>query len=224
MNIEKHNNYINSQAICLTYLHSLDDTRFMSLKKEIIIKKPTNALRISHEQLALLVAQNKDKEAFRKIFYYFAPRIKSYLLNFKVTDQKAEELVQEVMLTFWQKADKFDHTKAKLSTWLFRISRNRFIDHARKLKYPEVNADDHLNKMVSPERTELAFEEKETSERIKAALIKLNPNQRQVIELSFFKELSHSEISQETGLPLGTVKSRIRTAFKLLRVQLGDHE
>ncbi len=177
----------------------------------------------SHEDLVVKIAKSQDKRAFKTLFFHFAPRIKSYLLNFKINDQKAEDLAQDVMMTMWQKADKFDPEKAKLSTWLFRIARNKFIDHTRRQKYPEVNADDYVKDMVAPEQTDRNLEHKQTSDRIILAMQKLSADQRLVIELSFFKELSHSQIAEKTSLPLGTVKSRIRTAFQTLRKELGEY-
>jgi len=184
--------------------------------------EPSTLSNISHGQLVPLIANDKNKEAFRILFYYFAPRLKSYLLNFNIGDQKAEDLTQEVMITLWHKAEKFDPEKAKLSTWLFRIARNKYIDQVRKQKYPELNVDDHVATMVAPEKTDQKLEKKQTSTLIQSAMEKLSVEQKVVIDLSFFKELSHSQIAQETGLPLGTVKTRIRTAFKALRVELGD--
>jgi len=180
--------------------------------------------KMSHEQLVLEIAQNKDCNAFKILFEYFAPRLKSYLLNFKIANQKAEDLTQEVMITLWQKGDKFNPEKAKLSTWLFRIARNKYIDLVRKQKYPELNTDDYLSAMVAPEKTDKSLEDKQDSSLIKEAMERLSDEQRLVINLSFFKELSHSQIAEETGLPLGTVKSRIRTAFQTLRKELGEFQ
>jgi RNA polymerase sigma-70 factor (ECF subfamily) len=185
---------------------------------------PSALSEISHEQLVIMVARNKDKYAFRQLFDHYAPRIKSYLLNFQITDQKAEDLTQEVMITLWQKADKFDPDKAKISTWLFRVARNKYIDKVRKQKYPEVNADDHIASIVAPEKTDRTIQEKQDQGRIKMAMASLSDEQQKVIELSFFKELSHSQIAAETNMPLGTVKSRIRTAFQILRKELGDYK
>ncbi|MCP5382742.1 MAG: sigma-70 family RNA polymerase sigma factor [Kordiimonadaceae bacterium] len=177
----------------------------------------------SHEQLVILVARNKDRNAFHQLFDYFAPRIKSYLLNFNISDQGAEDLTQDVMITLWQKADKFDPEKAKISTWLFRVARNKYIDKVRQQKYPEVNADDHIASMIAPEKTDQTIKEQQDRGRIEMAMAVLNDEQRKVIELSFFKELSHSQIAEATNLPLGTVKSRIRMAFQALREELGDY-
>ena len=179
---------------------------------------------LTHEELVTKIANEQDRKAFKILFFHFAPRIKSYLLNFKLDSQKAEDLAQDVMLTLWQKAEKFDANKAKLSTWLFRVARNKYIDFVRSQKYPELNAEDHVAKMVAPEETDRQLDEKQTSDNIIVAMKKLSNDQRKVIELSFFKELSHSQIAEELSLPLGTVKSRIRTAFQTLRKELGEYK
>jgi len=224
VNIEQNYSSNKSMTLCLTSYVLLDDTYSIFLNKGRSMDEASTLSKMSHEQLVLEVAQNKDRNAFKILFEYFAPRLKSYLLNFKITNQKAEDLTQEVMITLWQKADKFNPEKAKLSTWLFRIARNKYIDLVRKQKYPELNVDDHLSSMVAPEKTDKSLEDKQDSALIKEAMESLSNDQRLVINLSFFKELSHSQIAEETGLPLGTVKSRIRTAFQTLRKELGEFQ
>ncbi|MEZ5758669.1 MAG: sigma-70 family RNA polymerase sigma factor [Emcibacteraceae bacterium] len=201
----------------------MSDSQFRNLDKGSKMDEPSAYSDYSHEQLVILVARNKDRHAFHQLFDYFAPRIKSYLLNFNISDQKAEDLTQDVMITLWQKADKFDPEKAKISTWLFRVARNKYIDKVRQQKYPEVNADDHIASMIAPEKTDQNIKETQDRGRIEMAMSVLNDEQRKVIELSYFKELSHSQIAAATNLPLGTVKSRIRMAFQTLREELGDY-
>ncbi|WP_417451336.1 sigma-70 family RNA polymerase sigma factor [Kordiimonas sp.] len=176
----------------------------------------------SHEELVRQIAENSDRAAFAQLFAYFAPRLKSYLMTLGLGDEKAEDIAQEAMVTLWRKAGKFDPAKAKLSTWLFRVARNRFIDHTRRQKYAEVDADDHLASMVASDETDLPAIQNQNAVRVQAAMDVLKPAQKQVIELSFFKELSHSQIAAELSLPLGTVKSRIRIAFEALRNELRD--
>lgn len=179
---------------------------------------------VSYEQLALRVAKTQDRAAFRALFDHFAPRLKSFLIKLGLGGDKAEDLVQDVMITLWQKANQFDPEKAKLSTWIFRIARNKHIDLMRKQKYPMLNVDDHVAKMVAPEQTDKPLEGRETASHIKDAMDKLKPEQQDVIKLSFFEELSHGEIASRLKLPLGTVKSRIRRAFQTLREELGDYK
>lgn len=219
--------YQNNLAVCsvlsLTGSLHLVDTRFLLIKKGRLMDEISKFTNFSHEQLVSIIAKNKDRGAFKILFKYFAPRLKSYLLNFKISNQKAEDLAQETMLVLWQKADKFDSAKAKISTWLFRVARNKYIDQVRKQKYTEVNVDDHVDLMVAAEKTDQNLEEKQNSGRMQMALQSLNKDQLKVIKLSFFKELSHSQIADATGLPLGTVKSKIRTAFQALRKELGEY-
>lgn len=174
------------------------------------------------ETLVLRVANDRDKQAFRLLFMHFAPRIKSFLLKQKIADEAAEDLTQEVMVTLWRKAHMFDPAKARLSTWIFRIARNKFIDKIRRQKYVEVDVDNHIQTMEAPEKTDTEVIQNQDKTRIKTAMDTLKPELRSVIELSFYQDLSHSQISAQLGLPLGTVKSRMRVAFQRLRVELGD--
>lgn len=221
-NIARHMNTSTAGVISLTPSVFMVDNLAKVLTKGTLMDVKSDKSNLTHEELVARIAKEQDKEAFKILFFHFAPRLKSYLLNFKLDGQKAEDLAQDVMFILWQKADKFDANKAKLSTWLFRVARNKYIDLVRSQKYPELNVDDHVAKMVAPEETDRPLEEKQTSARILVAMEKLSRDQRKVIELSFFKELSHSQIAEEISLPLGTVKSRIRTAFQTLRKELGD--
>jgi RNA polymerase sigma-70 factor (ECF subfamily) len=196
----------------------------ISNRKGALVTISSQSDTISHEDLVIKVAQERDRAAFKQLFSHFAPRVKSYLLKLGLDDHKAEDLAQDVLVTVWIKAEQFDPKKAKLSTWIFRISRNKFIDLTRKQKYPEVNADDHLPAMVASEETDKPVEAMQTASIVNSALTKLNPDQQKVIKLSFYEEMSHSEISAHLSLPLGTVKSRIRMAFQALRKELGGKE
>ena len=173
-----------------------------------------------HADLIRKIAADKDREAFRVLYSWYAPRVKSYLIRFKLNAEQAEDLAQEIMVTLWRKAAQYDHAKAAPSTWIFRIARNRFIDQTRKQKYPEVDADDHLQHLAAPETADQPVIDQQIAGNVKAALNTLNADQRKVIELSFFEEMSHSQIAEHLSLPLGTVKSRIRLAFKALRPEL----
>src|SRR6478609_12235111 len=84
--------------------------------------------------LAGAVAERRDQQAFAILFDYFAPRLKSWLLRQRMPTTEAEELVQEVMIVLWHKADLYDATRSSLSTWLFRIARNRRIDLQRRAR------------------------------------------------------------------------------------------
>ena len=168
--------------------------------------------------LLLRVRDDADTAAFALLFRHFAPRIKAFLRKSGATDALAEECAQDVMATLWQKAHLFDPARASVATWVFTIARNRRIDALRKSRRPE---PEDLPWGPEPEREAAeALELQQESRRLGEALAQLPDKQRSLIERAYFGDLSHSEIAAETGLPLGTIKSRIRLALERLRHQM----
>ena len=161
------------------------------------------------------VRDEKDRAAFAELFAYFAPRVKSFLMKSGASPDLAEECTQEVMATLWNKAHMFDPAKASVSTWIFTIARNRKIDILRKQRRPEPE-DLPWGPEAEPDQVEVMGLQQET-EQLGRALGTLPVEQRKLIEKAYFGDLSHSEIAAETGLPLGTIKSRIRLALERLR-------
>lgn len=161
------------------------------------------------------VRDTQDQAAFADLFSHFAPRVKAYLMKSGANASLAEETMQEVMATVWQKAGMFDPSRANVSTWIFTIARNRMIDAIRKQNRPEPEELFWGNQEEPDQADVLALQEE--SAQLAEAIKKLPEKQRTLIEKSFFNDLSHSEIAAETGLPLGTIKSRIRLALERLR-------
>jgi len=161
------------------------------------------------------IANEQDRKAFARLFTHFAPRVKAYLVKSGANSTLAEETTQEVMATVWQKAGMFDPTRANASTWIFRIARNRMIDAIRKQNRPEPEELYWGNQEEPDQADVLAFQQE--SELLSEAIKKLPDKQRVLIEKAFFGDLSHAEIAAETGIPLGTIKSRIRLALERLR-------
>ena len=168
-------------------------------------------------RLARRVAETQDQAAFEEIFDYFAPRLKAYLLRLGAQGGQAEELVQEVMITLWQKANLFDPAKSSLSTWLFRVARNRHIDSLRREKRGELDENDPYLQPQGEVDAGEQMDADQRDERVRECLKALPEEQLSLVRLAFFKGLSHSQIAEEANLPLGTVKSRIRLAFSRLR-------
>ena len=172
--------------------------------------------------LVAAVAERRDKAAFTQLFDHFAPRVKAYLLRLGTDSGAAEELTQEVMVTLWRKAALFDHSKSSVGTWLFRIARNRRIDQIRRSRGETLDEDDPMLLPASLDGPDEIFDARRLEVRMQAALDGLPDEQAQLVRLAFFDSLSHSEIAERTGLPLGTVKSRIRLAFARLRRNFED--
>jgi RNA polymerase sigma-70 factor (ECF subfamily) len=170
----------------------------------------------------LAIRDDRDKVAFSRLFDHFAPRLKGFIIRAGAPRAQAEDIVQDVMLTVWRKAHLFDPTRAQVSSWIYQIARNRQIDVIRKEARPmpeALKAEDDGSE--DPDAGEVMALEQETDQ-LRAALEKLAPAQRELIERAYLGELSHSEIRDVTGLPLGTIKSRIRLGLERLRHELKD--
>lgn len=161
------------------------------------------------------IRDHQDQSAFAELFQHFAPRVKAFLMKSGADATLAEECAQEVMATLWHKAHMFDPARASVATWIFTIARNRKIDILRKQRRPEPE-DLPWGPEAEPDQEDVLSLQQE-SEHLRRALAELPDAQRELIERAYFGDLSHSEIAEETGLPLGTIKSRIRLALERLR-------
>src|SRR6201999_301866 len=130
-------------------------------------------------------------------------------------DGLAEDLAQETMLMVWRKADQFDPEKAQVSTWIFTIARNLRIDAKRRERDPQGLAE-FFEGVPEPLPSEHLISA-ERCNQVQSALKTLPPDQAEAVRLSFFEDRPHSEIAAALGLPLGTVKSRLRLAMARLR-------
>jgi RNA polymerase sigma-70 factor (ECF subfamily) len=166
------------------------------------------------------VAIHKDKAAYGELFAYYGPRVKAYLMRLGADNALAEELAQDVMVTVWRKADLFDRTQASVSTWLFRVARNKRIDAIRRTTKPELDPNDPLLLPSAPPAADQLITGAERDRLVRAAIVDLPEEQRQLLQQAFYDGLSHREIAEQTGTPLGTVKSRLRLAFLKLRSKL----
>ncbi len=165
----------------------------------------------------------KDRRAFSTLFEHYAPRIKAMMIRGGLAAGQAEELAQETMLTVWRKADLYDPAAGSAAAWIFTIARNRRIDLARSAKRaPTEGNPSEVEQVDDQPLPDAMLAAAETERRVRTALTQLSEAQQTVLKLSFFDNLSHSEIAETLSLPLGTVKSRIRLAFQRLRDLLGD--
>jgi RNA polymerase sigma factor (sigma-70 family) len=178
---------------------------------------------VSEERLSDLiraVAESRDREAFAALFRHYAPRIKAYCRRTGSDEAMAEELVQEAMVAVWRNADRFDPSRAGPSTWVFTIARNRRIDLIRRERRPEAepDADDAATEQADPEPDAAArLSAAQESRLLHDNLRGLPDDQASVLRMAYFEDRPHTEISAALGVPLGTVKSRIRLALARLR-------
>ena len=180
------------------------------------------AVSIEPIELIRRVAEARDRDALTRLFQLFAPRIKSMMLRLGADQAQAEDLTQEALLTVWRKAHLYSPEKGAASTWIFTIARNLRIDLVRRhSSKPWVDLDDVELASDAPLGSD-TVEQSQIIARVAKAIEHLPVDQRKVVELSFVQDLAHSEIAERIGIPLGTVKSRLRLAYERLRPLLED--
>jgi len=176
------------------------------------------------QALVLRVANNRDRQAFSELFDHFAPKIKAFILHsFPGSELLAEDLVQEVMIKVWEKSHLYKPELAAVSTWIFTLARNTRIDQIRKDKNIASEIDvDNLYEALEDESLDpfQATHNKHIEDLVRKSIDSLPSDQAQVITKTFLEGKSHAEAAAELGLPLGTVKSRIRMAFGKLELSL----
>ncbi|MDO6482616.1 sigma-70 family RNA polymerase sigma factor [Shimia thalassica] len=182
--------------------------------------QPETGLDAVSEQTLWLVAvrDRQDRQAFVKLFDHFAPRLKGMFIKSGLSAARAEDIIQDTMLNVWRKAHLFDPHRAQATSWIYRIARNRHIDVLRRENRPlpeELKIEDQ----PAEDASQIVALEMET-EKLRSALMRLRPEQRELVEKAYLGELSHSDIQAETGLPLGTIKSRIRLGMERLRHEM----
>ncbi len=175
----------------------------------------------SFDELIVAIGMRQDRSAFAAVFAHFAPRVKAYLMRTGSDPMSADELTQEVMLLVWRKAVHYNPAQANAATWIFTIARNKRIDRYRRERHVDFNADDPA---FAPEPEVLPDHRLQATQQAHAinnAISRLPHEQAALLRLAFYESKSHSVIAAEVGLPLGTVKSRLRLALARLRGYLG---
>ena len=174
----------------------------------------------SDEELSMsikLIANNQDKSAFSTIFKHFAPRLKSFLIKAGSTDNQAEEVIQEVMIAVWTKSATYDDSKSSVSTWIYTIARNKRIDKIRKEKRHYLSESDEGLEIPVDSTQEKEIFSAQISNSLKKYMSNLPKEQSDLLQMSYFYNKTHADISEELKIPLGTVKSRIRLALSKMR-------
>ncbi len=172
-------------------------------------------------QLMVRITTERDREAFTRIYDLFAGKLKSFLLSRGASNAIADELLQAILLQVWEKPHLYNPCSGSLSTWLYRISRNRYIDHLRKNNL----SDRHSPAEFVPDEPTVCSDDTPSSEDqqcIRDAIKRLPSRQAQVLYMSFYQGKTHSEIADACEMPLGSVKSSLRLAFEKLRTTMGE--
>jgi RNA polymerase sigma-70 factor (ECF subfamily) len=174
------------------------------------------------DELLVAIGRERDRGAFARLFGHFAPRVRAYLLRLGADRATADELLQEVMLMVWRRADTFDPAQASAGTWIFAIARTKRIDGIRRERRPQIDPDDPALVPEPETPADRIVEADQYGRRLRVAIATLPSEQAELLRMAFYEDKAHSEIAEASGLPLGTVKSRIRLALGRLRRELKD--
>ena len=185
--------------------------------------KVRSSKRTDKLSLLLTAVGDQDKAAFEELFKHFSPLIRS----FSQANQHEgsypglhEDLVQEVMIKIWQKAGKFDPEKASATTWIYTVARNCRIDMLRRksnTQHLPLENEDYWQETDENTPSSL-LQQKRSEDKLHAAMDRLPHEQKEILRKVYIEGKSHSETSQELGVPLGTVKSRVRLALHKMQI------
>jgi RNA polymerase sigma factor (sigma-70 family) len=165
--------------------------------------------------------RNRDPGAAREMYDRFAPRVFGLGLVMLGNPGQAEDLVQDTFVKVWRKADSYDSTRGSLDTWVLLIARSLAIDLIRRrvLETRTLATQEDPELAVEP-GPEGRVEAKDLVDRARAAMVSLSPGQRAALELAYFQGKTSAEVAELEGIPIGTAKTRIRSALARLREAL----
>jgi RNA polymerase sigma-70 factor, ECF subfamily len=176
-------------------------------------------LKYSEEELVLLL-QNQDQQAFGYLYDNYAAALNGIIYRMVENRELAEDILQEAFVKIWNNFSSYDTSKGRLFTWMLNITRNLTIDTLRSKGYKKqakISSDENFVGNLSDDGK---VAERFDAMGIRKQLANLKPEQRSIIDLAYFNGYTQDEISKEMGIPLGTVKTRMRAAIIELRKML----
>lgn len=173
----------------------------------------------SEDELVLLL-QRQDRQAFEYLYDNYAPALNGVIFRLVEDKPLSEDILQEAFLKIWNNFSSYDKSKGRLFTWMMNLTRNLTIDTLRSKGYKKQTKISGDENSVNNLQDTNSGADKFDAMGIRKQLANLKADQRVVIDLAYFKGLTQDEIAKEIGIPLGTVKTRMRTAILELRKML----
>ncbi len=177
------------------------------------------AIKEAQMQTWITAIANHDEQALAELYEATLARVYGLTLRITRNTQAAEEVTEDVYWQVWREAPRFDSERGNVMAWLLTIARSRALDYLRKADNVELCKEPELLLIDEPARNSNPQDLLLTTQKnllLNQALLQLEPIQRQLIAMAFFRGLTHEEITSSTGIALGTVKSHIRRALKHL--------
>lgn len=173
------------------------------------------------EDLMAAVAAG-DRTAYSRLYDDIADTVYGLAKKVVVDPARAQEIAQDVLFEVWQKADRFDPSRGSAITWIAVMTRRRAIDVVRsaessRLREERVTKDGG----AQPDPVGEGIIDREEQRRVRRAMDSLSDLQREALELAFYRDLTHTQVAEALGAPLGTVKTRIRDGLKRLSAEMG---
>ncbi len=178
-----------------------------------------NQVIYTEEDLVRLLRE-RNNQAFIYLYDNYSGALYSIILQIIRENELASDVLQEVFISIWRKIESYDPAKGRLFTWMLNIARNASIDTLRSKSYQNAKKNQELPYNVDITSSGQVIELNVDNIGIRKLLEKLKPEQRVLIELAYFKGYTHEEIAEIEGIPLGTVKTRIRNSLLQLRAYL----
>jgi RNA polymerase sigma factor (sigma-70 family) len=178
-----------------------------------------NSLTYTEQELVLLL-RDRNNQAFNYLYDNYSGALYSIILQIIQENELASDVLQEVFINIWRKMESYDATKGRLFTWMLNIARNASIDTLRSKSYQNSKKNQELPDNVHSSSPGQITQLNVDNIGLKKTLEKLKPEHRVLIDLAYFKGYTHEEIAEIEGIPLGTVKTRIRNSLLQLRAYL----
>ena len=172
--------------------------------------------------LLVAVGAQRDRAAMAELYRQFAPRLRAFFASTGADSAQGDELVQDVMLTLWRLAGSYDPQRASPSTWIFTIARNKRIDALRRVPRGALDPNDPALQPEPPPSPDHEAEAVRWEGAIADAVAAMPREQAEILRLAYYEDISHSDIAARIGVPLGTVKSRLRLAMARLRTRFAE--
>ncbi|WP_372872072.1 sigma-70 family RNA polymerase sigma factor [Shewanella sp.] len=210
------------------FRHNQSESRYDRSTVNMAIRDMQNSVQDNSEEnlraLLVAVADHRDKAAFRALFDHFGPKVKAFGFARLSQQGLAMDLVQETLTTVWTKAHLFDADKGNVSTWVYAIMRNQCFDMLRRVKHNREDAfGDDLWPLFEADESSGEFGDHKLDNMLTQYLSSLPKLQREVVQGIYLQELSQQELAEKLGVPLGTIKSRLRLGLEKLKSLLEKH-